>query len=229
MDEKTGVARLRQAITNQATCGSGQFELSIDSADKLCREIEAELENPSWAEGVPAPRDADGEVVPLTTEAMCDIDGREHKVNFYSFAPESGYWTVNIDKQSDSETHVIEGFHLHRPDSWELLEEDVKKSTCEYFDHKGKPCLGCPAKEHPDCIDERAKDTIRRAKALAERDAMDRPTCTMTYRPEWSGDEIYPTAAYQCSNCGCVVNEGITDYCPSCGYRVSNSEMELER
>ena len=60
-------------------------------------------------------------------------------------------------------------------------------------------------------------------------DLIDRPTCTMTYRPEWSGDEIYPTSAYQCSNCGCVVNEGITDYCPSCGYRVSNSETELER
>lgn len=43
MEEKTGVARLRQAITNQAACGSGQFELSIDSADKLCREIEAQL------------------------------------------------------------------------------------------------------------------------------------------------------------------------------------------
>lgn len=60
-------------------------------------------------------------------------------------------------------------------------------------------------------------------------DLIDRPTCTMTYKPEWSSDEIYPTSAYQCSNCGCVVNEGITEYCPSCGYRVSNFEMEPER
>lgn len=58
---------------------------------------------------------------------------------------------------------------------------------------------------------------------------IDRPTCTMTYKPEWSGDEIYPTAAYQCSNCGCIVNEGITEYCPSCGCRVSNYETEPER
>ena len=58
---------------------------------------------------------------------------------------------------------------------------------------------------------------------------IDRPTCTMTYKPEWSGDEIYPTAAYQCSNCGCIVNEGITEYCPSCGCRVSNFETEPER
>lgn len=62
MAEKTsfGVARLRQAITNQATCG-GQFELSIDSADKLCREIEDQTTRFAWAEGVPAPVDADGE------------------------------------------------------------------------------------------------------------------------------------------------------------------------
>lgn len=58
---------------------------------------------------------------------------------------------------------------------------------------------------------------------------IDRPTCTMTYRPEWSDDELYPTEAYQCSNCDCVVNEGITEYCPSCGYRVSNYETEPER
>lgn len=58
---------------------------------------------------------------------------------------------------------------------------------------------------------------------------IDRPTCTMTYKPEWSGDEIYPTAAYQCSTCGCIVNEGITEYCPSCGCRVSNFETEPER
>jgi hypothetical protein len=55
-------------------------------------------------------------------------------------------------------------------------------------------------------------------------DLIDRPTCTMTYRPEWSGDEIYPTAAYQCSNCGCVVNEGITEFCPECGARVIHDD-----
>lgn len=38
-----GVRRLRQAVASQATCGSGRFELSIDSADRLCREIDDEL------------------------------------------------------------------------------------------------------------------------------------------------------------------------------------------
>lgn len=65
-----GVARLRQAIANQATCGGGQFELSIDSADRLCRECEDELARLAWARGVPVPRDADGNVVPLDTAVL---------------------------------------------------------------------------------------------------------------------------------------------------------------
>lgn len=173
MAEETsfGVARLRQAITNQATCGNGQFELSIDSADKLCREIEDELENLSWAKGVPAPRDADGEAVPLTMKVMYDIDGGEHKVNFYSFGPESGYWKVNIDEQSDSANHVTEGFHLTRPDSWEQLEEDAAKGVCDYFGRS--LCLKCPGFNHAShsCDKARAQDIVRRAKALADRDA----------------------------------------------------------
>lgn len=67
-----GVARLRQAIANQATCGSGKFELSIDSADRLCSEIEDELARLAWAEDVPVPRDADGMAVPLDTTDLID-------------------------------------------------------------------------------------------------------------------------------------------------------------
>lgn len=61
-------------------------------------------------------------------------------------------------------------------------------------------------------------------------DLIDRPSheCTMVYRPERSGDEIYPTESYQCSNCEGVINEGITEYCPWCGYKVSNYETEPE-
>lgn len=169
-----GVARLRQAITNQAACGSGQFELSIDSADRLCLEIEDELAALSRAKGVSIPGDAIGEIVPLTTKVMYDRDGGEHKVNFYSFAPESGYWTVNIDEQSDSATHVIEGFRLHRRDSWEFLEEDIRNAetggACGYYGRETKPCNeDCPANKDPKnpCSAIAPKDVLRRAKALA--------------------------------------------------------------
>ena len=58
------------------------------------------------------------------------------------------------------------------------------------------------------------------AYALIVADLIDRPTCSMEYRPEYSDDELYPTEAYRCGRCGWVVNEGKPDYCPSCGAEV---------
>lgn len=66
-----------------------------------------------------------------------------------------------------------------------------------------------------DCLPEEG-----RAYALIVADLIDRPTCSMEYRPEYSGDEIYPTEVYMCSECGWFVNEGKPDYCPSCGKEV---------
>ena len=51
-------------------------------------------------------------------------------------------------------------------------------------------------------------------------DLIDRPTCSMEYRPEWSGDELCPTRAYECSVCGHIVMDGKPDYCPGCGAEV---------
>ena len=54
------------------------------------------------------------------------------------------------------------------PDSWERLEEDAAKSTCEYFDHQSYGCGSCP--HYPsECQNDKALDLVRRAKALAER------------------------------------------------------------
>lgn len=55
-------------------------------------------------------------------------------------------------------------------------------------------------------------------------DFIDRPTCSMEYRPEYSDDELYPTEAYRCSRCGWIVNEGKPDYCPSCGAEVLDED-----
>ena len=51
-------------------------------------------------------------------------------------------------------------------------------------------------------------------------DLIDCPTCSMEYMPEYSGDEIYPTEAYRCSECGWIVSEGKPTYCPCCGAEV---------
>ena len=45
-------------------------------------------------------------------------------------------------------------------------------------------------------------------------------TCTMEYNLEYSADEFYPTMAFECSECGHVVIDGIPNYCPNCGAKV---------
>lgn len=143
-----GVRRLRQAITNQATCGSGQFELSIDSADRLCRECEGELARLAWAEGVLAPRDADGEVVPLDTAVLYTDKGEMIYVGSIIFNRYSWY----ARSTNTGKTCRLDRLHRTQPDSWALLEKDVfTLAVCKHLaDPKGD-----------------AKECIRRAKALA--------------------------------------------------------------
>lgn len=169
-----GVRRLRQAIANQATCGSGQLELSIDSADRLCREIDDELARFAWAEGVPAPVDADGEVVPLTTKVMYDDDGEKFRIARFrlDLAPgASSMWVAEYAAINGLfPGRYVKNLHLTRSDGWERLEADVKKNPCEYFGMPDEGCDVCPGKDSG-CLNAYARDVIRRAKALAERDA----------------------------------------------------------
>lgn len=151
MAEETsfGVRRLRQAITNQSTCGSGQFELSIDSADRLCREIEDELSRVSWAKDVPVPRDADGAVVPLVVDKLYTNDGERVSVDSICFN-----WYFWYVKDVRKGLRRLDRLHLTKQDSWALLEKDVLTlAKCKFLtDPEGD-----------------AKECIRRAKALAER------------------------------------------------------------
>lgn len=191
MEEKTGVARLRQAIVNQASAGEGEFHLTFDDAGKLVTEINAELLEICnsaereigryvWAHGVPAPVDADGEIVPLTTEVMYGEDGREYKGSSYRsfiWSRERGQWYFGIAEGS----REVASLHLRRPDSWEKLEEDAAKRVCEYagaqksLAHEGEyTCINCPYDEpcqfsSEGCNERMRLDLLRRSKALAGR------------------------------------------------------------
>ena len=147
-----GVARLRQAIANQATCGGGQFELSIDSADRLCRECEDELARLAWAKGVPVPKDADGDVVPLDTTELYTDEGE--MVCVWSICFNQYFWHVR--RLGDGRPYRLDKLHRTERDSWALLERDVLTlAKCKFLsDPEGD-----------------AKECVSRAKALAERDA----------------------------------------------------------
>lgn len=167
-----GVRRLRQAIANQATCGSGKFELSIDSADRLCRECEDELARLAWADGAPVPRDADGQVVPLDTTELYTDEGE--MVCVWSICFNQYFWHVR--RLGDGRPYRLDRLHRTERDSWEKLEEDIQKvaesDVCGYFDKVYKPCGDCPARRTQDkCASVALQDVMLRAKALAERDA----------------------------------------------------------
>lgn len=169
-----GIKRFKQAIKNQQDFGNGEFYLAYPEAEEIAAEIEDEF---GWAHGVPAPVDADGEVVPLTTEVMYGEDGREYKGSSYRsfiWSRERGQWYFG-DAEGSRE---VASLHLRRPDSWEKLEKDVSKAAgegiCGYFGFAmNRPCSEeCPARDAYDsCAVAAVHDVARRAKALAERDA----------------------------------------------------------
>lgn len=183
MADKTGAARLRQAIKNQRDAGEGEFRLTYHDAEEIADEVEDELAwaedeltRFTWAEGVPTPRDADGEVVPLDTEVMYDINGRKYEGSLYRsfiWSRERGRWYFG----AIGCPRGVASLYLHHHDSWEKLEKDVSKAAgediCGYFGLAlNKPCSAeCPARDVSDsCAVVAVRDVMRRAKALAERD-----------------------------------------------------------
>ena len=170
-----GIERFRQAIKNQRDAGEGEFRLTYHDAEEIATEIGDELTAPSWAKGVPAPVDADGEVVPLTTKVMYGDDGMEYEGSLYRsfiWSSERGRWYFG----AIGCTRGVASLHLRRPDSWERLEEDVRNSengsTCGYYGMEAKPCgEDCPAYKDLQipCAAIALKNVLRRAKALAGR------------------------------------------------------------
>lgn len=165
MADKTGVARLRQAIENQRDAGEACFTLPIGETATICDECEDELARLSWADGVPAPVDADGTVVPLDTKVMYTHMGKKIELGeFYllhSVFREGFVWRAIRHDDHGIEDLKLDFLHLRRPDSWERLEEDVNLGCHDY----------CERYRLEECEYNVRAHMLGRAKALAERDA----------------------------------------------------------
>lgn len=157
MADKTGVARLRQAIENQWDAGEACFTLPIREAAAICDECEDELGALSWAKGVPVPVDADGNVVPLDTEKLYTDDGEMVRVD--SICHGARLW--HVKRMHSDKTYWLDSLHLRRPDSWERLEEDVNLGCRDY----------CERYRLEECEYNVRAHMLERAKALAERGA----------------------------------------------------------
>ena len=138
-----------------------------------------------------------GERVNRPAPKLLDADGAEIRVGDTVWCPEGWYRYVvtKVTTGSDgkelvharyydpdiltcdleSTTYYLRPYQLthERPeiDSWERLEEDAGKDPCDYFGFDGdETCGKCPASAK-NCEQTMARDLVRRAKKLAERDA----------------------------------------------------------
>lgn len=175
-----GTKRLRQAIKNQQDAGCGEFRLTYHDAEEIAAEIDDEFARLAWAKCVPAPVDADGEAVPLTTRVMYTSSGKKIELTeFYllhSVLSGGFVWRAIRDTDNGVKDLKLDFLHRRRPDSWELLEKDVSKAEdkgiCGYFGFAmNRPCSAeCPARDaHDSCAVTALHDVMRRAKALAGR------------------------------------------------------------
>lgn len=136
----------------------------------------------SWAEGVPAPVDRDGNVVPLVTRMLYDAAGRKFEVMeislVYSVIGECQTWRV---RRPNGLSMALDLCHLERPDSWERLMEDLdraagmvgsSKCACSYLTGDANTeCSECKRYEKDRwCSQIMLDDIARRIRELREAD-----------------------------------------------------------
>lgn len=140
-----------------------------------------------WHDNIPAPMDANDREIPLGTKVLYNKNGNEFFVNsaMYNRVAEewlfSGHYGSRTDTNKTSEI-LGSDLYLIAPDSWEKLENDLcsmlrESCACRYFCHDTSiDCDGCPADDRSvegPCINEVARDILRRAKELSESDVND--------------------------------------------------------
>ena len=109
----------------------------------------------SWAEDVPAPRDADGKLVPLDTEELVH-KGKTREVYGFFYNIRYRDWFVEF---GEYEYIRLGACAMH--DSWKRLEEDARKAPRDYVEGRGI------AAAKGGQVAAMAGDIVRRAKALA--------------------------------------------------------------
>lgn len=84
------------------------------------------MEEKKWYEGVPAPVDADGNVVPIMTRTLYDGEGQEISIVEYAiiYSKDTGVQVWNV-RSSDGLIMALDRCHLERPDTWEKLSDDL--------------------------------------------------------------------------------------------------------
>lgn len=122
----------------------------------------------------PAPKvlDADGVEIKVG-DTVWHEDGTMLRVDGFG-GIEDGETIVNVHIiRGATQWSAVRSLSLThtRPDSWERLEKDAKKGNCEYLGRSQSSCDGCYLNGKSACDEYVKIDLVRRAKALAEKEA----------------------------------------------------------
>nr|DAF04124.1 MAG TPA: hypothetical protein [Caudoviricetes sp.] len=108
-----------------------------------------------WPEGIPAPIDANGCVVPLDTKELV-YRGETREVYSFLYSIRLKCWFVEFWERID-----ICVSSCTMPDGWESLEEDARKTPRDYTEGRGIE-VGSDGR-----VAAMARDLVCRAKSLA--------------------------------------------------------------
>lgn len=115
---------------------------------------------------VELPKDAEGREIPLDTECLYTYKGEKQDVLGFTYYRRKDIWEIETDMRIVNSIYL----YLTPPDSWERLEEDLRRASernavashCRYFNTTNR-CVNCPIHNDDGCCthkDERAFGNI---------------------------------------------------------------------
>ena len=122
---------------------------------------------------VELPKDAEGREIPLDTECLYTYKGEKQDVFSFTYHRRKDIWEIETDMRIVNSIYL----YLTPPDSWERLEEDLRRASernavtsyCRYFNTTDR-CVNCPIHNDDGCYthkDERAfGDILDRIRTL---------------------------------------------------------------
>lgn len=177
-DLRSGIEHLKQAkahISEANGIMSGHIS-KLKALEEENAELRAKLE--AWIQSddsyMKLPLDADG--VPIRIGDVLYSSGNECRVVSITVKADEACVGVHTDEGAFLPSVNPKYLSRKKPepaDSWEKLEEDARKTACNYAlaprDEDGlTTCDGCPFQKSESCSNEMAIDLVERAKKLAK-------------------------------------------------------------
>ena len=177
-DLRSGIEHLKQAKAHMSEANgimNGHIS-KLKALEEENAELRAKLE--AWIQSddsyMKLPLDADGEPIRLGDEV--NIDGDAMTVLGYRLHNDM-LLLVAKDKKSGlfftPKPSIVRHFKPEPADSWEKLENDARKTACNYAPAPRNEdglitCDGCPFEKSESCGNEMTIDLVERAKKLAK-------------------------------------------------------------